>query len=73
MTHLSFIAVDQHRVICAIQNNPQSLGHVTGRDFDTTFVGRDRNYEVLDPIGLHEIAIRWRYLLVDESSESVSK
>lgn len=70
--YLALVAVNQKRMVRAIQYNPQSLGHLASLDPDFTLVGRNGHLEVLNAVVIHKLAILGRDFHIDKGSEKVS-
>jgi hypothetical protein len=72
VTNLSLVAVDENGMVRPIQNNPQSFRHLARGDFDTSLIGGNRYYKMLDVVLLHKRSVFGRHLFVHECSEMVS-
>ena len=65
--------MDQERVIRAVKDNPQRLGHVARLHFDLALVGKDRHLIMLDAILFHECGVLRRDWPINESPVQVSR
>ena len=63
VTYLALVTVDQHRVILAIQESHQRVSHLTSRDADLAFIGRNVDLQMVDAVLFAELGItRWDWL-----------
>ena len=67
-TYLSFVTVNEHRVLCSVQDDTERLDHGGRLHSHRAFVGGNGDDFLMDPIYFHEFDILWREGLGDESA-----